>query len=199
MKFHQLVRAASARLARLAFNFVEGTARLRRRWRGSWWHARWVPVVVSVGTVALTAWAVREGMAASSVAPVAFQLRVLEPALPESPRSLRFFSGAVKTNSRSEIITGPDDDPVKKIVGAEAAGPRAGVERFTKILFGVTYNSGRPDPGTRIDPNNPEVKSGSQHWPFVEQPFRSWPNALALTPDGKKLYVTLPGREGYPD
>jgi len=43
------------------------------------------------------------------------------------------------------------------------------------------------------------VNSGSQHWPFVKQPFRSWPNALALTPDGNKLYVTLPGREGYPD
>jgi DNA-binding beta-propeller fold protein YncE len=43
------------------------------------------------------------------------------------------------------------------------------------------------------------VNSGSQHWPFVPQPFRSWPNALAVTPDGNKLYVTLPGREGYPD
>jgi DNA-binding beta-propeller fold protein YncE len=66
-------------------------------------------------------------------------------------------------------------------------------------MFGVDYFDGRPDPGTRIDPNNPEVNSGSQHWPFVKQPFRSWPNALALTPDGSKLYVTLPGREGYPD
>ena len=32
-----------------------------------------------------------------------------------------------------------------------------------------------------------------------EQPFRSQPRSLALTIDGKKLYVTLPGREGYPD
>jgi hypothetical protein len=36
------------------------------------------------------------------------------------------------------------------------------------------------------------VNSGSQHWQFVKQPFRRWPNALALTPDGNKLYVTLP-------
>ena len=48
------------------------------------------------------------------------------------------------------------------------------------------YFDGRPDPGTRIDPNNPKVNSGNQHWPFVKQPFRSWPNALALTPDGRQ-------------
>ncbi len=63
----------------------------------------------------------------------------------------------------------------------------------------MNYFDGRPDPGTRLDPNNQILKSGSQHWPFVPQPFRSWPNALALTPNGAKLYVTLPGREGYPD
>ena len=62
---------------------------------------------------------------------------MLAPALPESPFGLRFFPGAVKTNSRGEIITGPNDDPVKNIVGAESAGERAGLERFTKILFGV--------------------------------------------------------------
>ncbi|HEX9140828.1 MAG TPA: hypothetical protein VF833_01270, partial [Gaiellaceae bacterium] len=105
----------------------------------------------------------------------------------------------MKTNSRGEIITGPNDDPVKKLVGAEAAGQRAGIDRYTKILFANGYFDGRPDPGTRIDPNHPSVSSGNQHWPHVKQPFRSWPNALALTPDGTKLYVTLPGREGYPD
>src|SRR5262249_37473188 len=31
------------------------------------------------------------------------------------------------------------------------------------------------------------------------QPFRGWPTTVALTPDGRKLYVALPGREGYPD
>jgi DNA-binding beta-propeller fold protein YncE len=128
-----------------------------------------------------------------------FERMVLAPALPEAPFRLRFFSGPVKTDSAGRIITGPSDDPVKNLVGAEPAGVRAGLERHTKILFGVNYFDGRPDPGTRIDPNNPQVKSGQQHWPFVPQPFRSWPNALALTPDGRKLYVTLPGREGYPD
>jgi hypothetical protein len=73
----------------------------------------------------------------------------------------------VKTDSRGEIITGRNNDPVKRIVGAEAAGPRAGLERFTRILFGAGYFDGRPDPGTRIDPNNPRVSSGNQHWPNV--------------------------------
>ena len=158
----------------------------------------WLVVFVGVWLLALV------GAGARSAAPAAVQSltfvpTVLAPALPESPFGLRFFSGAVKTNSRGEIITGPDDDPVKNLVGAESAGDRAGVERFTKILFGVDYFDGRPDPGTRIDPNNPQVNSGKQHWPFVKQPFRSWPNAVALTPSGDKLYVTLPGREGYPD
>ena len=79
------------------------------------------------------------------------------------------------------------------------AGKRAGLERFTKIMSGANYIDGRPDPGTRIDPNNPQVKSGNQFWPLRKQPFRSQPRALALSQDGRKLYVTLPGREGYPD
>lgn len=128
-----------------------------------------------------------------------FERRVLAAALPEAPFKLRFFTTAVKTDSEGEIITGSTDDPVKNLVGAESAGVRAGLERYTKIMFGAAYLDGRPDPGTRIDPNDPEVNSGSQFWPFVKQPFRSWPNALAVTPDGRKLYVTLPGREGYPD
>ncbi|HJT80286.1 MAG TPA: YncE family protein, partial [Chthoniobacterales bacterium] len=117
----------------------------------------------------------------------------------EAPLPLRFFSTAVKTDSRGRIITGPTSDPVKNIVGPESAGERGGLLRFTKIMFGAGYIDGRPDPGTRIDPNNPVVKSGNQLWPNRKQPFRSQPRALALTPDGKKLYVTLPGREGYPD
>lgn len=128
-----------------------------------------------------------------------FERLVMAPAGPEAPFHLRFFSTAVKTDSRGRIITGPTSDPVKNLVGAEPAGERAGLPRFTKILFGAGYIDGRPDPGTRIDPNDPEVSSGNQHWPFVPQPFRSWPTALALTPDGRKLYVSLPGREGYPD
>ena len=116
--------------------------------------------------------------------------------LPEAPFDLRIFTGAVKTDSRGEIIDGADTDPVKKLVGAEAAGPRAGMERFTKIMFGVGYFDGRPDKGSRIDPNNPQLSSGSQHWPFVKQPFRSWPNSVAVTPDGRKLYVDAAGPRG---
>ena len=167
-----------------------------RRWR-------WTAVLATVGVLGLGAWAVGTTLAAGSVTSLSttsFVPRVLAPSLPEAPFNLRFFSGAVKTNSAGQIITGPDsNDPVKNLVGAEPAGVRAGIERFTKILFAVDYFTGRPDKGTRIDPNAPRVNSGSQHWPFVPQPFRSWPNALALTPDGAKLYVTLPGREGYPD
>jgi DNA-binding beta-propeller fold protein YncE len=117
----------------------------------------------------------------------------------ESPLELRLFTTAVKTDSRGRIITGPTSDPVKNIMGAEPAGDRGGLQRFTKIMFGASYIDGRPDPSTRIDPNNPAVKSGSQKWPNIKQPFRSEPRALALTADGRKLYVTLPGREGYPD
>ena len=117
----------------------------------------------------------------------------------EAALGLRFFSTAVKTDSRGQIITGTTSDPVKNIVGPEPAGVRAGLARFTKIMFGAGYIDGRPDPGKRINPNNPQVTSGNQLWPNRPQPFRSHPRAVSLTPDGKKLYVALPGREGYPD
>jgi len=128
-----------------------------------------------------------------------FQRHVLAPVGPESPLELRQFVGAVKTDSRGRVITGPTDDPVKNIVGAESTGLRAGLERFTKITFAVDYSSGQPDPGQRMDPRAPAANGGSHHWPHVDQPFRSWPTSVALTPDGRKLYVSLPGREGYPD
>jgi DNA-binding beta-propeller fold protein YncE len=162
---------------------------------GPWWFQALTGVAVIAFIVAI----VHAGARAAPLQSAPFERTVLAPSLPEAPFGLRFFAGAVKTDSRGEIITGFTSDPVKRLVGAEAAGQRAGLDRFTKILFGVHYFDGRPDPGTRIDPNDPIVKSGSQHWPFVKQPFRSWPNALALTPNGAKLYVTLPGREGYPD
>ena len=127
-----------------------------------------------------------------------FERQVLVPP-GEAPFELRMFTTAVKTDSRGRIITGPTSDPVKTIVGAEPAGERGGLDRFTKIMYGASYIDGRPDPGTRIDPNDVSVKSGSQYWPHREQPFRSHPRALAVTADGRKLYVTLPGREGYPD
>lgn len=127
-----------------------------------------------------------------------FDRKILTPP-PEAPFNLRFFTTAVKTDSRGRVITGPTSDPVKDIVGPESAGERGGLPRYTKIMFGAGYIDGRPDPGTRIDPNNPVVKSGNQFWPNRKQPFRSEPRALALTADGSKLYVTLPGREGYAD
>jgi DNA-binding beta-propeller fold protein YncE/cytochrome c553 len=158
-------------------------------------------LIVAVGILPIVGSLVRQAGAQGPYTNLSapFERRVLAAALPEAPFNLRFFSTAVKTDSRGRILTGPTSDPEKNLVGSEAAGERAGLERYTKILFGASYLDGRPDPGTRIDPNSPEVKSGSQHWPFVQQPFRSWPNALAVTPDGRKLYVTLPGREGYPD
>src|SRR4051812_33910445 len=68
-----------------------------------------------------------------------FERLVLAPAGPEAPFHLRFFSTAVKTDSQGRILTGPTSDPVKNIVGAEPAGLRAGIQRFTKILFGAGY------------------------------------------------------------
>jgi DNA-binding beta-propeller fold protein YncE len=127
-----------------------------------------------------------------------FERKILAPT-EEAPLDLRLFITAVKTDSEGKIITGLQDDPTKHIVGAEPAGERAGMMRFTKIMHGASYIDGRPDPGTRIDPNNVDVNSGNQLWPFRKQPFRSQPRTLSLNLDGKKLYVTLPGREGYPD
>ncbi|HMG32962.1 MAG TPA: beta-propeller fold lactonase family protein [Blastocatellia bacterium] len=135
---------------------------------------------------------------ASGTLSAPFERKILTP-LPEAAFNLRFFTTGVKTDSRGRIITGPNSDPVKQIVGQEAAGERGGLQRFTKIMFGASYLDGRPDPGTRVDPNNPIVNSGGSFWPNRKQPFRSEPRALALTPDGSKLFVTLPGREGYPD
>lgn len=144
-----------------------------------------------------------EGVDSASQSPLvalsaSFQPLVLSTA-PEAPLDLRMFPAAVKTDSQGRIITGSSNDPIKNIVGAQAAGDRAGMPRFAKILFGAKYDTGSPNPGDRLDPNNPSLKSGSEHWPNRAQPFRSWPTSVAVTPDGAKLYVTLPGREGYPD
>ncbi|HEV2914744.1 MAG TPA: YncE family protein [Pyrinomonadaceae bacterium] len=159
-------------------------------------------ILASVLGLGLVWLALRAGHTSASSAPLllsaSFQQKVLKTT-PEAPLALRLFETAVKTDSQGKIITGPTSDPVKNIVGAEPAGERGGLQRFTKIMYGASYIDGRPDPGTRIDPNNPVVKSGNQLWPNRKQPFRSQPRALALTPDGRKLYVTLPGREGYPD
>ncbi|HVG22904.1 MAG TPA: hypothetical protein VND45_02020 [Thermoanaerobaculia bacterium] len=84
----------------------------------------------------------------------------------EAPFNLRLFITAVKTDSRGRVITGPSTDPVKNIIGPGPAGERGGLARLTKVMFGAGYIDGRPDPSTRIDPNNPIVKSGSQLGPF---------------------------------
>lgn len=128
-----------------------------------------------------------------------FTRHILAPVGPEAPLELRMFPTAVKTDSQGRVITGQTSDPVKNIVGAEAAGTRAGLPRFTKITFGAQYDTGRPNDSHRIDPNHPGLSSGSEHWPFRSQPFRSQPSAVGVTPDGAKLYVSLPGREGHPD
>jgi hypothetical protein len=50
----------------------------------------------------------------------------------EAPLALRFFSTAVKTDSRGRIITGPTNDPVKNIVGPEQAAMRAALNAIHK-------------------------------------------------------------------
>src|SRR5262245_62858834 len=114
---------------------------------------RWFVVAVTLCSAALVAVsAVRLRAGGVALQATSFPRLVLAPALPEAPFDLRFFSGAVKTNSRGEIIEGFDSDPVKRLVGAESAGMRAGLERFTKILFAVDYFTGRPNKGDRLDP-----------------------------------------------
>ena len=151
-------------------------------------------LAAGVLTVALAA-----GTPAAGTPAAGFTREILAPVGPEAPLELRLFSTPVKTDSRGRVIGGQTSDPVKNIVGAEAAGTRAGLARFTKIMFGAQYDTGRPNDSHRVDPNHPSLSSGSEHWPFRSQPFRSWPGAVALTPDGAKLYVSLPGREGHPD
>jgi hypothetical protein len=103
----------------------------------------WFFIFTGVSFLALVGAATR-GAAIATAQPGTFVRKVLAPALPESPFELRFFSSAVKTNSRGDIITGPDDDPVKNLVGAESAGDRAGLERFTKILLESTTSTDVP-------------------------------------------------------
>jgi DNA-binding beta-propeller fold protein YncE len=154
----------------------------------------------SILLVALSATvSLRSGLPARKQLSSQFQQNILAAVTPESPLELRLFVAPVKTDSRGRIITGPNNDPVKNIVGAQSAGMRAGLDRFTKILFAADYSSGSPDPGQRQDPNAPSVGGGSHHWPHRDQPFRGWPNSVTITPDGAKVYVSLPGREGYPD
>jgi hypothetical protein len=97
----------------------------------------------------------------------AFQRRVLETA-PEAPFELRFFTTAVKTDSRGRIITGPTSDPVKNILGAEAAGERGGLDRFerwySERLAYRTRMIPLPLPGRRRLPLGMTPYGGSAFW-----------------------------------
>ena len=157
-------------------------------------------IVAMAGGLMITTVVLRSQTPGHMTLSTPFPRHVLAPVGPESPLELRQFVGPVKTDSRGRIITGPNsNDPTKNIVGAQSAGILAGLDRYTKITFAVDYSSGQLDPGQRMDPRAPAANGGSHHWPHVNQPFRSWPTSVALTPDGRKLYVSLPGREGYPD
>src|SRR4051794_40873765 len=71
-------------------------------------------VVVVAATVSL-----RSQTSAHQTLSAPFVRHVMAPVGPESPLELRQFVGPVKTDSRGNIITGPNNDPVKNIVGAE--------------------------------------------------------------------------------
>ena len=126
---------------------TEGSARSGRR---AWRLLQWAGVTAAFALA--SAASVKGGRAVENQAlgAAAFVRQVLTPP-GEAPLEARFFTGPVKLNSRNEIITGKSSDPVKKIVGAAPAGERAGMQRFAKILFGVDYFTGRPDPGDRVE------------------------------------------------
>src|SRR5262245_17850218 len=99
---------------------------------------RFTILFLTLGALFVCAAAYRVAAQARQTLSAAFQRQVLVPP-GEAPFNLRFFTTAVKTDSRGRIITGLTSDPVKKIVGAEPAGLRAGIARFTKIMFGANY------------------------------------------------------------
>ena len=77
-----------------------GFARRQRRF------SAWFFIFTGVWLLALVGAATRGAVVATAQSGT-FVRKVLAPALPESPFELRFFSGAVKTNSRGDIITAP--------------------------------------------------------------------------------------------
>ena len=112
-----------------------------RSWRRGGRLLQWVGLI---GAFALaTVHVGRGGRAVESQAlgATTFTRLVLTPP-GEAPLEARLFTGPVKLDSQNEMITGANADPVKKIVGAQPAGERAGLQRFTKILFEVDYFTG---------------------------------------------------------
>jgi hypothetical protein len=77
-----------------------GFALRRRRF------SSWLFIFIGIWLLALVGAAGRGAATATALQSGTFVRKVLAPALPESPFDLRFFSDAVKTNSRGEIITG---------------------------------------------------------------------------------------------
>ena len=109
-----------------------------------------------VGVGALAAGGLILGLSSGTPAApssASFTLHVLAPVGPEAPEELRLFATPVKADSSGQVISGQTGDPVKNIVGAQAAGNRGGLARFTKILFGAEYNTGRPNPSHRLEPS----------------------------------------------
>ncbi len=119
---------------------------------------RWFPTVAAAWSAALIVAMISAG-AIATMQSAAFELKVLKSALPEAPFGLRFFSGAVKTDSRGEIITGPDDDPVKNLVGAESAGERAGLRTLHEDHVRRRLLRRPPRPGHA---HRPEQSRGEQ-------------------------------------
>src|SRR6266496_607032 len=101
---------------------------MKEKYRGirvSWRAWRWRALAVGLAAAATVAsFEYRVSAQARLTLSAAFERKILKPPPQEAPFDLRFFTGAVKTDSKGQIITGETADPVKNIVGAEAAGER---------------------------------------------------------------------------
>src|SRR5689334_4012237 len=105
----------------------------RTKSRAPLWKPAAAAAGVTLGLFAFAGFQVSGGSARLTLS-APFERKVLVPP-GEAPLNLRLFTGAVKTDSRGNIITGPTSDLVKHLVGAEPAGERGGMPRYTKILF----------------------------------------------------------------
>ena len=155
------------------------------------WTRQWIPLAGTLWVVAVLVSSLGIRARATPMQS-SFERRVLAPALPEAPFNLRFFAGAVKTNSRGEIITGFDDDPVKKLVGAETAGN----PRRPRTLHEDSLRRGLlRRPARSGHPHRSERSGGEEREPALAVRRAAVPQ-LAQRDRGEarrhKLYVTLP-------
>ena len=127
---------------------------------------------------------------------VAFDRKVLAPPRNEGPIDLSVFAAPGPADAFGSINTDAASNTVKDRV-AEAAD--ADLMRDTAIMFAMRYDEGRPDADERLDPSSLHAGISHEQCPVHSQPFSRSPHALALTPDGDKLYVTLSGKEALPD